>query len=199
MKERGILFSAPMVLALFGGIKTQTRRVARLTASAHVKEVGGNRRWHPADPEARLACPYGQPGDQLWVREAIRLIPDQEPDDGTGDVLSEYAADGSLTVADAWPWRRRYLPAMHCPRGLSRMDLEIVDVRIERLRSISEVDAKAEGAPGYEEGIDAPPSEPDSEWSYRASYRRVWETINGPGSWDENPWVWVVEFKRIES
>ena len=146
MKERPILFSAPMVRALMASQKTQTRRPVKIThrtpglAACLTPPVGA-----PRPRVAAELCPYGQPGDQLWVREAIRLVPDQEPDDGTGRVLSVYAADGELTAADAWPWKRSYLPPMHCPRGLSRITLEITGVRVERLQHISEADCWAEG------------------------------------------------------
>ena len=92
-----------------------------------------------------IPCPHGQPGDRLWVKETIRLVPDQEPDDGTGRVLSIYAADGALTVADAWPWKRKQLNSIHCPRGLSRIELEVTGVRVERLQDISEAGSIAEG------------------------------------------------------
>ncbi|MCY1218201.1 hypothetical protein D9M72_301420 [compost metagenome] len=208
MKDRPILFSAPMVRALLDGTKTQTRRVVKPAPSWNVESIyrpftNEPNNWQGfagGGPGAIVwysKCPYGMPGDSLWVREAIRLVPGQEPDDGTGRVLSTYDADGSLTVADTWPWKRSYLPPMHCPRGLSRIDLEITEVSVERLQDISEADARAEGAPGYEEGVDEPPPSDDYEWSYRASFQRLWEQINGAGSWDANPWVWCVSFRRI--
>lgn len=176
-KERPILFSGAMVRAILDGRKTQTRRV-----------MSERHRYHFIEASGDLAlCPYGQPSDRLWVREAIRLVPDQEPDDGTGRVLSVYNADGALTMADAWPWKRSYLPPMHCPRGLSRIDLEITRVRVERLNDCSEADAVAEGC-GANEAEDA-----------CGNYRLLWNSINGAGAWEANPWVWVVEFRRIEA
>lgn len=215
-KERPILFSAPMVRALLDGRKTQTRRVVKWRglepglnlnfSGLSVERSGSNfvlsspRRSSHEYRSVPQPCPSGQPGDRLWVREAIRLVPDQEPDDGTGRVLSTYGADGTLTVADAWPWKRSYLPPMHCPRGLSRIDLEITGVRVERLQDISREDAKAEGC-SHDDPCDHVRlscaeigcTGPD----YRVGYRRLWEQINGPGSWDANPWVWVVLFKRV--
>lgn len=215
MKDRPILFSAPMVRALLYGNKTQTRRLCKPANEAALSYVVGPYEEradlapvHFGDEEGdlRFACPYGQPGDRLWVREAIRLVPDQEPDDGTGRVLSTYSADGTLTVADAWPWKRSYLPPMHCPRGLSRILLEIVSVRVERLHDLSEADAIAEG-------IEQMPCEvpntrlwrnyrPANGWTPRIvipqnSFRSLWESINGEEDWLSNPWVWVVEFKRV--
>lgn len=200
MHERPILFSAPMVRALLDGTKTQTRRVVKIThrtpglAACLEPSVGA--------PRPRVAAelsPYGQPGDRLWVREAIRLVPDQEPDDGTGRVLSTYGADGALTVADAWPWKRTYLPPMHCPRGLSRIDLEISGVRVERLQDISEADARAEGARECDpvSGREVLLAGASQRGSFVLHYRDIWEQINGPGSWAANPFVWVVAFRRI--
>jgi len=203
MKERPILFSAPMVRAILAGTKTQTRRPVK------PQPYKNGRPEHWSICELSQFCPYGQPGDRLYVKEAIRLVPDQEPDDGTGRVLSIYETDGSLTVADAWPWKRAYLPSMFCPQGLSRITLEVTGIRVERLQDISESDAIAEGINCY-------PLRPDDGFplcngytheeddgkcvlheSAVAAYIRLWEAINGPGSWDSNPWVWCVEFRRI--
>jgi len=186
-KERPILFSGAMVRAILDGRKTQTRRV-----------MSERHRYHFIEASGDLAlCPYGQPGDRLWVREAIRLVPDQEPDDGTGRVLSVYNADGALTMADAWPWKRSYLPPMHCPRGLSRIDLEVTGARVERLNDCSDADAVAEGiAPELDGWTDY--SNPSCQMCQNPvdSYRTLWDSINGAGAWEANPWVWVVEFRR---
>ena len=209
MTERPILFNAPMVRALLDGSKTQTRRLVKPqpTLDTNRWDVDAiSTLWIGTGPSAATGgtrqtwgwsrCPYGKPGDRLWVREAIHLVPDQEPDDGTGRVLSAYSADGVLTVADAWPWKRNNLPSMHCPRGLSRIDLEVTGVRVERLQDISEADAKAEGSPacarrvvGLNGGCD----------SYLCGYRQLWKQINGAGTWDANPWVWVIDFRKIGS
>lgn len=215
MRERPILFSAPMVRALLDGTKTQTRRVCKPAEAAGLSfvvevpdplergQVYNGSHFGDEEGGVQFASPYGGVGDRLWVREAIRLVPDQEPDDGTGRVLSAYGADGSLTVADAWPWKRSYLPPMHCPRGLSRIDLEITGVRVERLQDISEADAQAEGTPCYVCGRSMDGLGEDDCHCFHAKakasdYRNLWEAINGPGSWDANPWVWVVEFRRIK-
>jgi hypothetical protein len=221
MRERPILFSAPMVRALLAGTKTQTRRPMKgpRAESANWNRPGlhapiapytnGRGSWNfvlaetghgTGDP---FSCPCGVPGDRLWVKETIRLVPDQEPDDGVGPVLSCYAADGDLTVADAWPWKRKQLNSIHCPRGLSRITLELTDVRVERLQEISEADALAEGLVRLGEGWqryhvdpDAPIGQPFTRNPVLA-YRGLWESINGHGSWDANPWVWAVEFRRV--
>lgn len=189
MKERPILFSAPMIRAILNGTKTQTRRVAKLTANGHVKEPGGHRRWHTADFDARLACPYGQPGDRLWVRET--WAHDDE------DNALFYRADvGQGGDADDWERNRldgapryRWRPSIHMPRTASRITLEITSVRVERLQDISRGDAMAEGCPfpNMAKGDDP------RQW-----FRGLWESINGPESWQADPLVWVVEFKRLE-
>lgn len=201
MTSRPILFNGAMVRALLDGSKTQTRRVVKLTHAAHVKEPRGHRRWHPADPDATKACPYGQPGDQLWVRETWAM------DDEDNALL--YGADiGTDSGADDWERNRldgvpkyRWRPSIHMPRAASRITLEITGVRVERLQDIREADAIAEGIE---------PTMPNpGHWNWKdyladgmqthavLSYKTLWESINGPGSWDLNPWVWVVEFKRI--
>lgn len=209
MKDRPILFQGSMVRGVLNDSKTQTRRVAKLTSSGHVKEVGGHRRWHPADPDATLACPYGQPGDRLWVREtwAYHL----HALSASNHELSGpwvYAADGGTQHRLCDRWR----PSIHMPRVASRITLEITNVRLERLQAISDTDAIAEGIergqgfPGWYRG----PLKGDSvglkEYGERfkiptafpkLAYRALWEHINGTESWDENPLVWVVEFRRV--
>lgn len=194
MKERGILFSAPMVRALLDGTKTQTRRVA---------DTG-------LDTLART-CPYGQPGDRLWVRETFfaygrwekrhnaRTMRDEcrfvDMTTGCGYAY-QYAADNpNLALAQgrgptpAWTTR----PAIFMPRVASRVLLEILSARVERLQDINEADAVAEGTQPV------PVASGEESASYIAGYRQVWEAINGGDSWAANPWVWVLEFKRIES
>lgn len=220
MKSRPILFQGAMVRALLDDTKTQTRRVVKPPeptglGTFRIDTGFKDGHLHPAMVESSpiydgarqihwvKRSPYGAPGDHLWVREAIRLVPDQPEDDGTGHVLSTYEADGSLTVADAWPWKRSYLPPMHCPRGLSRITLEITGVRVERLQDISEDDCYAEGidteGEAYNEGanfVNAGSPNPAARWAYAS----LWESINGrgPHHWNANPWVWCVEFRRIK-
>jgi hypothetical protein len=104
------------------------------------------------------------------------------------------------TPAEARPWGRKFgrIPSIHMPRDCSRILLEIVSVRVERLQDISEADAKAEGArPAPFPVVAAWPS--GIELFYRGGYAGLWESINGPGSWEANPWVWCINFRRIES
>ena len=231
-KEGPILFSAPMVRAILAGTKTQTRRVAKLNAAGRVKQIGGARNWHLSDPDAVLACPYGQPGDRLWVRETFKPIASGELKNGYGEVRYGFAyqADGAarwnerqtiirdLTCQPLTgpmqfhpvPWK----PSIHMPRWASRITLEIVSVRVDRLNDISDDDAADEGI----EYLSTPTGGDDymtfwrdysrtheqadghpffDDGHERDSFRTLWESINGPGSWAANPWVWVVEFRRL--
>jgi hypothetical protein len=216
MTERPILFSAPMVRAILAGQKAQTRRV--MTKQPHDDTTVHVERFHQTvvdrhgdeqpgpetfgawwdDGETGLKCPFGAPGNRLWVRESHWFFQDEhDPVTGyTPPVLTtedvEYRADGEST-------RHGWRPSIHMPRWASRITLEITEVRVERLQAISEADAKAEGAPGYEEGVDPPPPEDGCKWSYRSSFMRLWESINGAESWAANPWVWVITFKRLEA
>lgn len=223
-RERPILFSGAMVRAILEGKKTQTRRVvfteqARRHDKAHRECWGADgydvitasgeglcrREWRPDLIKSWVVCPYGQPGDRLWVRETWcdTLI---EPADDTrvADRLDERGYTFTAYRADNWfecpaedgCWR----PAIHMPRFRSRLLLDVLNIRVERLQEISEADAKTEGAPlGYYEretldGLEAVPT------TYRAGFRTLWDEINGarPGcSWEHNPWVWVVEFRRV--
>ena len=198
MRERPILFSGPMVRAILSGQKTQTRRAVKSTgmyaidASIHGEEVARREL-------AALAtrCPYGQAGDQLWVREAFSGPHCMDASDGCKAVPPSkwgdcsriwYWADGNPTEGD---WTRPR-PSIHMPRWASRILLEITAVRVERLQDISETDAEAEG---IQEIVDAGV---DHDGTPRDAYRALWEQINGADSWSANPWVWVVEFNRAE-
>lgn len=115
-----------------------------------------------------------------WMRESIVGIPESELRER---YLVEHAANWNLPSESAY-WR----PSIHMPRWVSRITLEIVSVRVERLQDIGEDDAKAEGVEPYA---------PD-DGRYVDGFKELWESINGPGSWDLNPWVWVVEFKEVK-
>ncbi len=226
MKSVPLSFKAPMVRALLAGTKTQTRRVMadQPKTAPTVWKAGLNRSmsrvamaasWEEGGDLYSCLCPYGVPGDRLWVRET--WAPDPPIDDswassgwsGCGrriDGVPErfrhphfciYAADwlhGPVT------WR----PSIHMPRWASRITLELSTVRVERLQDISEADAIAEGV-SHE-----PRCLPDDDAAafHRigpvagdsfpiARYAALWDSINGPCSWEENPWVWVIAFRRI--
>lgn len=182
MKERPILFSAPTVRAILAGTKTQTRRVVK------------DRHIDAAPPACffqwlRERCPYGQPGDRLWVRETwaygVHAIAAERDEDGP----FVYRADGTDQGRLCARWR----PSIHMPRSASRILLEITAVRVERLKDITWSDAAKEGIHVPRRARDRV----DPEIGCVAQFRRLWEQINGSGSWDTNPWVWVVEFKRV--
>jgi len=198
MKSRPILFSAPMVKAILDGSKTQTRRIIKtqpdcsLTSVAYT--VGNHESRTVAMREGRYSifCPYGLHGDQLWVRETWAEV--------TGPVAGEsaesfgrkgiiYRADeGNSSLKGIWK------PSIFMRRFASRITLEITAIRVERLQDISEEDAKAEGCDGNCP-IGHIPSYQKAPYGYH--YSQLWTSINGPGSWDANPWVWVLEFRRI--
>lgn len=190
MRDRPIIFSAPMVRAILSGAKTQTRRLVRPQPEYRhgvLFPQGSSTGYSPSLLAG--ACPFGRPGDRLWVREQFACVRTQEMR------YVEYKADRSLSDFDGYdsPAGGRWRPSIHMPRWASRITLEITDVRVERLQDISEEDAKAEGV----SMPDGTPTPPDF-WSYRREFRLVWEQIHGGGSWDANPFVWVVTFRRID-
>jgi len=211
MKERGILFSAPMVRALLAGAKTQTRRVVKGATGAYwdhagwtpVVERGSVVAWGTNDPDPPRVvhnvgcpfphCPYGVPGDRLWVRETWGHVDDH---DSHGPHCCWFAADGCQRCnygprCEHGPDRWR--PSIHMPRWSSRLTLEITDVRVERLQAITEEDARAEGiAPAASIFTDGPPL------SCRDVFAGLWDTINGKRApWSSNPWVWAITFRRL--
>lgn len=212
-KERPILFSGPMVRAILSGQKTVTRRSFKVqpcgtptwNTGYHVFDGGPQYITSWLDEAGRyLECPYGNRGARLWVREA--WVADAQVDAVAPRDLSQgepiqYPADGATRQTGCSmiaPGKTR--PSIHMPRWVSRILLEITDVRVERLQDISEEQARAEGITdggctncGNNEpcGCDCPaPSAVDS-------FCHLWGEINGPHAWDANPWVWVVEFKRV--
>jgi len=205
--ERPILFSAPMVRAILAGQKTQTRRVVKPQPElAQLLTHSGWSAWF--DGHGRpLRNPYGQPGDRLWVREAWAQNWNQLSDTRM-DRSYVYRADGEGRAQDNGtdlPWR----PSIHMPRAASRLSLEITGVRVERLQAISEVDARAEGVERIDIEFGMRLRTPhwraygneDTQYciSPEASFQALWRSINGTESWDANPFVWAVEFKRLEA
>jgi hypothetical protein len=204
MKTRPILFNGAMVRALLDGSKTQTRRIVK----PQLYEGGRSEHWSLS--EYGQFCPYGQSGGRLWVRETWQgpLLTDgdefeayrESPDDFKKPAYCEYAADGGPKpefMTDDDDLVCRWRPSIHMPRWASRITLEIVSVRVERLQAISESDALAEGV-----DLDSVASFARVAGVTRPvgfAYRDLWESINGDGSWDANPWVWVVEFKKVTS
>jgi len=223
MKERPILFNGAMVRALLAGTKTQTRRVVKKSESWPMSAVRAtmleSRGTAMAVDAQRLTygpeikCPYGQPGDRLWVRETWQgpLLQefeiDADPDwhyashihQYQNPAHCEYAADGGpspeYTDADD-VMRQGWRPSIHMPHWASRITLEITSVRVERLQDISEADALAEGIVRQPDGgYGLADTTHYHHTDPSQSYLSLWEAINGEGSVEANPWVWVVEFR----
>ncbi|WP_413676407.1 hypothetical protein [Pantoea dispersa] len=206
MRERGIHFNSEMVRAVLDGSKTQTRRIMtvqpdspnfgllRITDSTKRADIG---KYHWAESNATgtharsplFSCPFGAVGDHLWVRETWAEAGGSAPElqlyraNYPAHVPSKYE---NVPPAESIRWR----PSIHMPRRASRITLEITGVRVERLNDISEDDAKAEGAPTECCVIGD---------KHFLGFRSLWRSIYGADSWQANPWVWVIEFKRVEA
>jgi hypothetical protein len=223
MKERPILFNGPMVRAVLEGRKIQTRRVVKFPKWLSIDgeqptdipfRGDGFQDTRPImffDVRNNCKCPFGSVGDRLWVRETWKPWAYNDPhiQYKAGGVACQgdsrcYGVLSRLSTERVEPWR----PSIHMPRWASRITLEITGVRVERLNDISEADAKAEGVESYhtthaksciqrsitgraEDAIVSP-------GPYRFPFIRLWESINGLGSWAENPWVWVITFQNVE-
>ncbi|EOG7983389.1 morphogenetic protein [Klebsiella pneumoniae] len=227
MKERGMIFNSEMVRAILDGRKTQTRRPVKFPVHDKNLgcELAGNELAGELSAGNYLNSAFGKPGDRIWVRETFQGplfdfdLMDSYCKDSTPFEKSEfcvYKADGvpAPEFYDADDelhccWR----PSIHMPRWASRILLEITDVRVERLNAISPEDAESEGLErtnftgfGDEPGLPSYP-EPDvyfdplkKQWKEYPpeAFAGLWESIYGEGSWQVNPWVWVIEFKRVE-
>jgi hypothetical protein len=220
VKQIPILFNDEMVRAILDGRKTQTRRTLKVQPptdghqllnvmdSTDRRQIGKSH-WAVLNAKKTMvidghkkffSCPFGKPGDQLWVRETWQgpLVPYElshelfkDSEQFESPQYCEYRANGGSTPVfinaddeECQRWR----PSIHMPRWASRITLEITSVRVQRLQDISEDDSMAEGIPF--EGDQPSP---------RDNFSALWESIIGAGSWDENPWVWVIEFKRVDS
>jgi len=209
MKERPILFSAPMVRAILEGRKTATRRVVKPqpASGAHWQPIvlSGYGGWVDGHGSP-LRCPYGQPGDRLWVRETWQYfgfsdegepcicyladhgrewphVPQPEADK-VDCIWADLSDPGNFSISGR-ACDNRWRPSIHMPHWANRITLEITGVRLERLQDISADDAWSEGIPH------SPDVNPIHE------FEGLWTSINGDRSWNANPWVWVVEFKRV--
>lgn len=207
MAEQPILFSGAMVRAILAGRKTQTRRAVKdapLGAAAYCLGVykgvwGIHEDVNRDEGVHRFKCPYGVPGDRLWVRET--WAPSRALDDVPTMRLAsgfpcEYRAggtsiDGLERLVERGGWR----PSIFMPRKASRILLEVTEVRVERLQGISEADAMAEGV----DAVSMADIPRQATMSRRADFAQIWDLINGKRApWASNPWVWVVGFKRVE-
>lgn len=218
IKERPILFSGAMVRAILEGRKTVTRRVVKPQPSlptTHWWPANGHGpQWMADGPSEATGgtrqtwgwkeCPYGQPGDRIWVREtwSIEMLAGYSEEGGySSEYELRYRADDSereisVAAGEPDPWlnlydsqRGEWRPSIHMPRAACRILLEITTVRVERLQGISTEQIIAEG-------LSTTLREHDAEVDLRKQWRELWESTGG--DWESNPWVWVVEFKRIE-
>lgn len=193
MTDRPILFSAPMIRALLIGRKTQTRRVLK-NPEYFGCPTGDCPHDYQAECDAAMAAltsadiGYGV-GDRLWVRERLERA--------SSEAICYYA-DGAWLPNTPWEWKRDSLPSIHMPRRLSRLTLTIADVRVERLQDISDTDACAEGISKYPDGWHWERNlEPYVRFigkTPRDAYANLWNSINGPGAWEANPWVCALTF-----
>lgn len=207
MKERGIIFNSEMVRAILDGRKTQTRRIMK--PQPKTNENGDI--WWPSnicqsminikemmqDNEgvwagiAGISCPHGGVGDHLWVRETFKAGVCTE------STIAYKATHKPSDLEEGWYEEIKWTPSIHMPRWASRITLEITDVRVERLNDISQSDAIAEGAPPSHPTIDAISRECGFPDFSRSWFGQTWWHIYGKKNWQDNPWVWVIEFKRI--
>ncbi|HHT0061530.1 TPA: hypothetical protein ACTXAJ_004420 [Raoultella planticola] len=199
MKERGMIFNADMVRAILDGRKTQTRRIMKPQPEPCPR--GGH--WWPSNVFKTMlhvedemqngkggwgglvgdACPFGDVGDRIWVREAFASGL------STKSTLAYRATHKREDLEDGFYDTIKWTPSIHMPRWASRILLEITDVRVERLKSISDGDAIREGC-----SI----ADMKSGDCVADVFARLWASIYGAESWSANPWVWVIEFKRVE-
>lgn len=216
-KEYPILFNDEAVRAILAGRKTQTRRPVKPQPMGYDPALNDEGLWEWCDDRDRESkrhirrCPYGQPGDCLWVRETVRA---EELESGL-DGVRYYADDAfipienSIDASDRWcdlyyyDYKRRgrggWVPSIHMPRWACRLCLDVTGVRVERLKEITEEDARAEGMqhPGVRYWEHSPAGQTTP---LRAAFAAEWNATyadKGLG-WDADPWVWVVEFRRSE-
>jgi len=210
-QEHPIIFNDWSINRILAGEKTQTRRIC---VHSQIANKGPDAGWWPVETpdevntpfgdEEPLDCPYGQSGDELWVREAFRLpeeYKDRSPTEYLGGGSSSgwmwrFEADGAEYRGGEFhrqkdrltEWWGRLRPAIHMPRELCRLRLRVEGVRVERVQNISDTDAVAEGIPSM-----AP-----QEASRIPAFKRKWNDIHGDGAWERNDWVWVIEFARYD-
>lgn len=218
-KERPIIFSGQMIRAILDERKMQTRRVVKPQPYCDVTPIGcknmmrwepkTGRRWsfhwypdsgrrNPLIERAAEVCPYGQPGDRLWVRETLRhgyINNHPKPD-------LHYVADKCPVLhipTTAKPMTRVTLPSIFMPRWASRIMLEITDVQVERVQEIGEDDIRAEGIKAPLVTVDHLTVE-DPAYCWEEAFAELWDSINAKRGfgWDVNPWVWVVNFKKVD-
>lgn len=215
MRAWPILMHERAVCGTLDGHKTQTRRPVKfpLKCKAHGASINSI---HSGDePEVLQYCPYGQPGDLLWVRETLEA--ESYGSTGWNDIWYSADSDGlDIEPPPSWspPWNSirthkelggnipeggfdwftATIPSIFMPRWASRLTLLVTDVRVERVQEISETDAQAEGADWMHEDHLG-----QTFGSHRRGFEKLWKDIYGPGAWDRNDWVWVIEYRTIHA
>lgn len=204
MKERPILFSGEMVKAILEGCKVQTRRVVKMTKDEPLTDVcWGYTAFTPENHisfrglhangtygESFVRCPYGKVGDRLWVREAFWPAYRRTETNNGCVYRADYQAPAKIGLNPQLFHSARWTPSIHMPRWASRITLEVTGVRVERLIGISAWDAVAEGMEAR--------CDPDQRGAVE-QFEQLWEKINGKKHpWKSNPWVWVIEFRRVD-
>ncbi|HHX3102348.1 TPA: hypothetical protein ACU8I5_003320 [Klebsiella pneumoniae] len=227
MKERGMIFNGEMVRAILDGRKTQTRRIMKIQpehSGLGLRRVidskngsdDGKYFWSLSDAcglkirSKSFTCPFGSVGDRIWVREAFR-VHSRATDVATlvykaseRNSWTEQTHRVPVSVCNKPATPEKWTPSLHMPRWASRILLEITDVRVERLNAISEEDAEAEGIDmeALYDSQDCYDCIANHNMTGRptvtGAFKYLWESIYGEEGWKSNPWVWVIEFKRIE-
>jgi hypothetical protein len=206
MKEHPIIFSTPMVQAILEGRKTMTRRIIKPQPECINNDLP--KPMEDAIKELQILrkkglntirigtggfifpdCPYGQPGDLLWVRETWKSS-GFNAEYSTMVIVYKAGEYKVCVMPDEYPlfMQNRWKPSIHMPKAAARIWLKVVNVRVERLQDISNEEARKEGV-----------KEEDSVMGdFRPGFLKIWDKIHGPESWNLNPWVWVVEFERVD-
>ncbi|UML83076.1 hypothetical protein FH587_04500 (plasmid) [Leptospira interrogans] len=196
IKERPILFSGNMIRAILNGHKTQTRRIVKTPTQYGIESCDwtgtgfGQRDSNGTCSCEPVKCPYGFVGDRLWVRETfagVENVNNQKPWPGIPHKKIDERTAYIYRASSAWCDDDGWKPSIHMPREASRITLEIKNIRVERLQEISELDAEAEGIQFMRGGEDLPAAE---------LFEILWNSIYGWDSWEQNPWVWVIEFEK---
>ena len=228
MKSRGMIFNAEMVRAILDGTKTQTRRIIKLQPHAGVRPSVFVKSGFEDAHGNELVCPFGQPGDRIWVRETWAMLGNEDrcPIDWNENVVKDNGPDaariyrasctqgdyGLWQIPDDADWKPHtdslqydgaWTPSIHMPRWASRITLEITNVGVQRLQSISQNDAAREGLVRLPASGRYCINQGDQYFGgtshdAREVFSWLWSSIYGAESWQANPWVWVIEFRRVD-
>ncbi|QDP68103.1 MAG: hypothetical protein Unbinned5081contig1003_35 [Prokaryotic dsDNA virus sp.] len=196
MKERPIIFNSEMVRSILDGRKTQTRRTIKQQPYelADIDYDNSTDLFYDRGSNMNYKCPFGKVGDVLWVRETFGVHPDYDDISEHGLI---YKADYNQSILNDFKneMGMKWTPSIHMPKWACRLRLKITDIRVERLQSISEVDAIKEGLHGPFTGTDFNGINQIGKKPSQC-FAELWNSIYK--NWDENPWVWVVEFETIK-